>query len=430
MKFQTPKGTRDYIQEDAENLQKVIDVIRSVFKTYGFSPLFTPAFEDFGLLSAKGGLGEGVKDDIYYFKDKSDRELGLRFDLTMPLVRVVASNPQIPKPFKRYALGTVWRYDNPQAMRYREFWQTDIDIIGSQSMAADAECIAVVCECLERLGFQDFYVRLNSRKLIQSVFSEQAGDKIKDVLRIVDKKDKIGENGVREDLEKILDKKAVSAIIKFLKISGGSSSILKKVKTKYGDSEGLRELEEIFEYSKGFGIAKRIKIDLSVVRGLDYYTGPVFEIEMGVGVSCGGGGRYDNLIRNVGGSDMAATGISIGVSRIFEVMKNANMFEKLGSDVKVFVAVTDKKLMKEALKISRKIRKLNGIECESEVSDRKLAKQLEYANSTGADYVVIVGENEIKEGKYVLKNMKMKFEDKLTIGEISNRLKSVAKRKF
>lgn len=127
---------------------------------------------------------------------------------------------------------------------------------------------------------------------------------------------------------------------------------------------------------------------------------------------------------------MAATGISIGVSRIFDVMKNANMFEKLGSDVKVFVAVTDKKLMKEALKISRKIRKLNGIECESEVSDRKLAKQLEYANSIGADYVVIVGENEIKEGKYVLKNMKMKFEDKLTIGEISNRLKSLAKRKF
>ena len=428
MKFQTPKGTRDYIQEDAAGLQKVIDVIRSVFEKYGFSPMFTPAFEDFSLLSAKGGLGESVKDEIYYFKDKSERELGLIFDLTMPLVRVVASNPQIPKPFKRYSVSRVWRYDNPQAMRYREFWQTDIDIVGSGSMAADAECLAVVCECMERLGFQDFFIRMNNRKMIQSAFSEFVEpEKMKDVLRIVDKMDKIGADGVKADLEKVVDKKAVSKIMGFLKISGSNASILKKVKDRYGDNEGVKELQSLIEYAKEMGMLKRLKIDLSVVRGLDYYTGPVFEVELGAGVSCGGGGRYDNLVNAVGGADLSATGISLGVSRIFDVMKNNGMLKSLSSPTKVFVASTESSLLPQAIKVARNVRKIKGVSCDIELSGRNLSKQLEYANSIGADYVVIVGREELKEEKYVLKDMKMKVEDKLKMGELIKKLKQVVK---
>src|SRR3989344_3489086 len=146
MKFQPPKGTRDLLPEDARKLQKIIDVCRQVFEKYGFEPLITPAFESFELLSAKGGLGEAVKDEIYYFKDKSDRELGLRFDLTMPLARVVTSNPQLQKPFKRYAIDKVWRYDKPGANRWREFWQADIDVVGSESIEAEAERLKAICE--------------------------------------------------------------------------------------------------------------------------------------------------------------------------------------------------------------------------------------------------------------------------------------------
>jgi histidyl-tRNA synthetase len=429
MKFQTPKGTRDYAGEDAVKLQKLLDVIRSVFIKYGFSPLFTPAFEDFSLLSAKGGLGEDVKDDIYYFKDKSDRELGLRFEFTMSLVRFVTSNPQIPKPLKRYAIGRVWRYDNPQAMRYREFWQADIDIVGSDSMIADTECLAAICECLESLGFQDFFIRINSRKLVQSVLEQFVDpEQIKEVLRTIDKRDKIGADGVKAELEgKDIDKNDISKILKFLKISGSNTSIVKKIRKRYGDVKGLKEIEEILEYSKEFGIAKRLKFDLSVVRGLDYYTGPVFEVELGVGASCGGGGRYDNLVKDVGGAELSATGISLGVSRIFEVMKSGNMFDRLLNDVNVFVAYTEENLLPQSVKVARRIRKIDGVMCQTEMAERNLSKQLEYADAVKADYVIIVGKKELKENKYVFKDMKLKTEERMKLGDIVKKLKSAKK---
>jgi len=184
MKLQTPKGTRDFFPEDARNLQKLINIARCVFQKYGFQPLFTPAFENFDLLSTKGGLGEGVRDEIYYFKDKSDRELGLRFDLTIPLARFISSNPQISKPFKRYSIDKVWRYDNPQAMRWREFWQADVDIVGSESVLADVECLAAICEVLDEFGFKDYLIRVNSRGLIENLLGKIVPkEKMKDVFR-------------------------------------------------------------------------------------------------------------------------------------------------------------------------------------------------------------------------------------------------------
>ena len=169
MKFQPPKGTRDLLPEDASKLQKIIEVCRNVFEKYGFQPLITPAFENFEMLAAKGGLGEAVKDEIYYFKDKSDRELGLRFDLTMPLARV-SSSASLQKPFKRYAIDKVWRYDNPGSLRYREFWQADVDVVGSKSLLADVECLTAICEVLDSLEFKDYKIRVNSRKLLQNEF--------------------------------------------------------------------------------------------------------------------------------------------------------------------------------------------------------------------------------------------------------------------
>lgn len=416
------------MQKDAENMEKLLDVVRSIFRRFGFSPLFTPAFEDFGLLSVKGGLGEGVKDDIYYFKDKSDRELGLRFDLTMPMVRVVATNPQIKKPFRRYAIGRVWRYDQPQAMRYREFWQADVDIVGAESTVADAECLAVVCECMEQLGFKDFYIRVNNRKMLQNIFERafeiDSANKIKDVFRSIDKMDKIGEEGVEKELkEKGIKPKQIKKMMKFLKTRGSNAVVLKKLAKMYGEVDGLAELSELIKYAKQMKIAKSVKIDVSMVRGLDYYTDSVFEVELGEGVSCGGGGRYDALIQNVGGPEIAATGISLGISRIFQIMKDKEMFEKLDGRIpNVFVANVDEDVFDDALKIAAKLRK-KGIPTQTDSAGRNLGKQLEYANAIGIDYVVIVGKEELKQGKLTLKDMAAKSEDKLSLSDVIKKLK-------
>ncbi len=265
MKFQTPKGTRDLMPQDAELLNYVRSTVSRVFESFGFGPLYTPAFESFDLLAAKGGLGEAVKDEIYFFKDKSERELGLRFDQTMPLARIIASNPQMPKPFKRYAIGTVWRYDNPQAMRWREFWQADIDIIGSKLVVADAEVVAAACRCLEELGFDDYSIRVNNRKFLDARIGKSVENvKIPAVFRILDKLDKIGAEGVKAELKKIgCDKKEVLSLI-----------------SDKGCAEEDGEIVELLKCLKSFGFDKRIVVDASLVRGLEYYTGLVFEISL------------------------------------------------------------------------------------------------------------------------------------------------------
>jgi histidyl-tRNA synthetase len=407
MKFQTPKGTRDLMPEDAARMQKIIETVRSVYEQYGFCPLITPAFESFDLLSAKGGLGEAVKDEIYYFKDKGGREMGLRFDLTMPLTRVVSSNPQMPKPVKLYSISRVWRYDNPQAMRYREFWQADVDILGSKSVYADAEVIAVACKALEKLGFKDFKIRVNDRRMFDDFLkSINVGDAM-EVFRTVDKLEKIGEDGVVSELkDKGLDDRNIEKIMKFLK---SGSKLTKK---------GL--LNELLKKLAVYGCKKYIMVDASLTRGLDYYTSVVFEINLGANVSCGGGGRYNRLVKSVGGGDVPATGISLGLDRILEVMKERDMFGK-ESSVKAFVANVDDTL-KDSIKIAEKLRKKN-IACQTNLMAWNLSKQLEYADRVGIPYVIIVGEKELKSKKFKLRDMKKKTEEELELREIIKRLK-------
>lgn len=418
--MQPPKGTRDFLPERADKLQRIINTLKSVFEKYGFRPLYTPAFENFELLSAKGGLGEAVKDEIYYFKDKGDRELGLRFDLTMPLARVAASNPNLQKPFKRYCIDTVWRYDNPQALRYRQFWQGDIDIVGSKSLLADAECLAAAVECMEALGFKDFYIRVNSRKLLQAIIDVYAKEKSKDAMRIIDKLDKTGKEDVARELSALgIDgEKLVNSVT----IPGENKYVLEKLKERLGGNEGLKEIEDLLSYAKSFGIEKRLKIDVSLARGLEYYTGVVFEIFAGVKVSCGAGGRYDNLIKTISGIDMPATGISFGIDRLLEVMEGKKGV-KNNSFERVFVADID--LKKESIKIASDLREA-GIACEFDVMERKFGRQLEYASSAGIRYVVIVGKEELKKKSVKLKDMKSGKEKTIKISALAKNLKKLA----
>jgi histidyl-tRNA synthetase len=407
MKFQPPKGMRDFLPEEAIKFNRLLKVVKSTFEKYGFEPLFSPAVESFELLSAKGGLGEAVKDEIYYFKDKSGREIGLRFDLTMPLARIVSSNPQLPKPFKRYQIERVWRYDNPQALRYREFWQADIDTVGSSSVLADAECLACVCEIFDKLGFKNYYIRVNDRKLIESILGEaKALEKSKEVMRIIDKLAKIGRNKVKDELRSL----GVDA-----------EKILNLISIENLDEKSFRgeakDLFKLLEYAKSFGMEKRLKIDLTLVRGLEYYTGLVFEVFLGADVSCGGGGRYDNLINVVGGQDLPATGISLGLDRILEIMKEKKMLDLPKTRVKVFIAMVNEKVKEDAIKIAQKLREEN-VSCQIDLMGRSLTKQLEFADGLGIPYVIVVGEKELKEKKFKLKDMKKKTEKSLKLNEI------------
>ncbi|MEM7819957.1 MAG: histidine--tRNA ligase [Candidatus Aenigmatarchaeota archaeon] len=418
MKFQTPRGTRDFLPEDMIRRQYVLDIVRNVFEKWGFDPLETPAFEDWKLLAAKSGGGEEIKKEIYYFKDKSDRELGLRFDLTVPMARVIANNPGLPKPFRRYQIGPVWRYDRPGAGRWREFVQCDVDIVGSSSSEADAIIIATACDCLCELGFSDFIVRINNRKIIEAFLNLLKIKNINDVFRSIDKLEKFGEKIVIDELnEKRIEKNKIKEILEFIKIDN-LEKVFNLIKNERKGIEGINEIKEILSTLDKLDFREYIKFDSSLVRGLDYYTGSVFEIvTMDSKLSIGGGGRYDRLIELFGGKPTPATGISLGIDRIVELMKNRNMFNLPKTLTKIFVANVTEKEKDETIKLAKKLIGL-GLSTEFDVFGRNLSKQLEYVNSKNIPFTIIIGEKELKNKKIKLRNMKSGEEKEIDINNL------------
>lgn len=432
MKFQPPKGTRDFLPDEMIKREYVINKIKNIFIKYGFDTLETPVFENWELLAAK--CGEDIKEQIFKFKDKADRMMGLRFDLTVPMARVLASNPQLPKPFKRYVIAPVWRYEEVTTGRKREFYQCDVDICGSNSMEADVECITVAIECLEKLGFKNFTVKVGNRKILEG-FIQLIKKKIEpeivlefsslEVFRIIDKISKIGVDGVKNELKKLgLKEDQIKELLNIISLRGSYKEVLKKGKKLLKGisiaEEGIKEMEEIFKISRLYKISNLLKVDFSLARGLDYYTGPIYEIEIKGYEKYGsvaGGGRYDNLIGLLGGRQVPATGISLGIERIIEIMKNEKMFDLPKTKVKVFVANVNEKVKAEVIKIAQKLRK-KGISCQIDLMNRKLTKQLEYVDSIGIPFVIVVGREELKKKKFRLKDMRKKTEKELSLQEI------------
>lgn len=437
MKFKAPKGTRDFLPEEKTKREFVINTIKNVFILYGFDPLETPAFEDWELLATK--CGEDIKEQIFRFKDKANRKLGLRFDLTVPMARVIANNPQLPKPFKRYCIAPVWRYEEVTAGRKREFYQCDIDIVGTESMEADVECIACAVDCLKALGFKEFEIKINNRKILEG-FLELIKKRIEpevilefssvEVFRAVDKISRIGLEGVKDELKKIgLKEDQINELLKIISIKEPfkdalerGKKILKGIKIA---EEGIKELEEIFRFSETYGISDFFELDFGLARGLDYYTGPIFEIvvktKRNIG-SIAGGGRYDNLIELLGGRPTPATGISLGIERIIEIMKDEKMFDLPQTRVKVFVANVNEKVKNEVVKITQKLRK-EGIACQIDLMNRNLTKQLEFADKLEIPYSIIVGEKELRSKRFKLRDMRRKTEKELTLNKIIELLK-------
>ncbi len=413
MKFQTPRGTRDFLPEAMIKRKKVMNTLQNIFEKWGFDPLETPAFESWELLAAKAGGGEAIRDEIYYFRDKSNRELGLRFDLTVPLARVVASNPNLPKPFKRYHIGRVWRYDRPGTGRYREFWQADVDIVGAANRRADAEILAIACNALETLGLRDFKIRINSRKLVESFLRNTGIKDISAVFRSIDKLEKIGENAVAKELkEKGLQQARIEEILRFIKMKN-----TKEIDSAAKDKESLNEIIDIVNLLGEYGYSKYVFMDMSLVRGLDYYTACVFEISSS-GISIGGGGRYDNIIEFLGGKPTPAVGISFGIERVLEIMEAKKLLDEKKTTTKVFIACIGVD-MKNAIDLAKALRK-TGIECDYDIIGRSIRKQLDHVNAKGIPYVIFLGSKELEKKSIKLRNMKTGKEEEFNMKDLES----------
>jgi histidyl-tRNA synthetase len=427
--FQPPRGTRDFLPEEMLKRNWVLDRIREVYEVYGFEPLGTPAFESWELLKVKSG--DNIINQIYYFKDKSDRELGLRFEWTASLARVVSSHRELQMPFKRFAIGPVWRYENPSEAHYREFWQADADIVGVSDQIADAEILATTVDCLRSLGFKDFVIKLNDRRILEA-FIELVGmseEKALDIIRSVDKLGKIGRDGVVKELSKyVQNEDSIIKLLDLISIKASAEDVLEHAaKCLEKQPEGVKgcvALKSILDYSKPFGYYDYIVVDLTLARGLDYYTGPVFEVsakgyeDYG---SIAGGGRYDEIIGLFGGEPTPATGVALGIERIVQLLDRKNGFENLRLGVEVLVSPVSESVKSTAIEVAQSLRK-SGISTTLDLLGRGLSKQLNFADRKGIRKVIIVGEKELKKGCVTLRDMATGDQKKVKIDELPSLL--------
>ncbi|NYZ73877.1 histidine--tRNA ligase [Candidatus Micrarchaeota archaeon] len=408
----TPKGMRDIGPEDMFVREEAIEKIRAAFRLFGYRPLETPAMEYLETLRAKAG--PEVDKQIFIIEGG---EYGLRFDLTVPLARYAAST-DAPKPFKRYAIDVVWRKEEPQRGRFREFYQADPDIVGSASMRCEAELLSLANTICVSFGFQKPRIMLNNRKILDGIAAKLGieADVKGEVFRVLDKLDKIGEAEVEKLLREILGGKA-DELLKIIRSKGGNKSKL-ALAAKYSE-EGAKELEEILALC---GSEFEVEVDLFLVRGLGYYTGPVFEVKLSDDIgTVMAGGRYDSLL-GIYGQPAPAVGISVGIERLVTLLAERRKGAGKKTDTKVLVACVKPDFYPDSVRTAAEFRKA-GVACETDLNDRNIRKQLDYANSLGIPFVAVIGEREVKSKSVTLRDMASGKEEVLPIGAAIDRVK-------
>ncbi len=435
-------GFRDYLPEVMIPRQKIIAKIRETFESFGFVPLDTPGLERSSVL---GTDRDEFKMEVYRFQS-GDQDVTLRFDLTVPLSRVVAAYPDILKPFKRYQYGMVWRHEKPQAGRFREFAQFDADIVGSNSILSDTEIIQLMYETLRNLGLKNYVIRFNNRKILNGLpaVAGFAPERSADVFRILDKLDKIGLDEVVKELQRqpdnqydesalALDDASVEKIKEFLALSEGnidSLSLINGLKSFFAGvavaEEGVSECEQIIANLQLLGIPQaNWKFDLSIARGLGYYTGPVFETTLTDLPQIGSvfsGGRFDDLVMRYTGEKVPAVGASVGVDRLIAAMDQLGILPREKATAKVMIANIDATLQNDILVIASKLRAA-GIKTEIYLGyELTLKGQLIYTLNRGVPYLIIYGANEAKDNKVTLKALETKKQELLTVDEVIERL--------
>jgi histidyl-tRNA synthetase len=442
MNTQPARGMRDFLPADVRRREYVIGVIKEVYERYGFEPLETPAVENIETLLGK--YGEEGNQLIFKILKRGEHEktgeadLALRYDLTVPLARVVAQyRNELPKFFKRYQIQPVWRADRPARGRFREFYQCDVDILGSRSMVVEAELCAAVSDVLVKLGFNDFTIRLNHRQVLAGLLNMAniPLDKHSDALVVIDKLDKIGKEGAAKEFHErgisevggqyLLDffkgiKEFMDTIEQAEQINEPEESVRAKVSSmindnglailrRYlGNNDGIDELSSIIEYTSVGGVSSRIWIDPSLARGLSYYTGAIMEISVPfLSGSLGGGGRYDNLVGMFSGQDVPACGFSLGLERIIVVMTERGMFPPALTEAPADVMVTiwNEESVNDSLQLATVLR-AEGLRVDLYPDADKLGKQFKYASSRGIAFVAVIGDEEKARGEVALKDMR------------------------
>src|SRR5688572_13984262 len=428
---QPPRGMRDFLPSEVRKREYVIGVIKEVYERYGFEPLETPAAENIETLMGKYGeegnqlMFKILKRGVHEGTGQAD--LALRYDLTVPLARVVAEyRDKLPRFFKRYQIQPVWRADRPARGRYREFYQCDVDVLGSRSMIVEAEIISASIEALGKLGFSDFVVRLNHRKVLTGILDAAgiAQEKHVTALIALDKLDKIGSEGVLREFEtrEVIAADAGRELLALFESSGDNDQILGRLEQFIGShevgSEGIADLREIISYLS----SAVVRIDPSLARGLSYYTGAILEIQVkDLAGSLGGGGRYDNLVGMFLGQDIPACGFSLGLERIILVMTERNMFpvNLLRSSAEVMIAIW-RDGAKVALDLASELR-TQGVRVDVYPDgDAKLGNQISYAVKRGIPFVAFIGEDERDKGLVVLKNLTSGKQETLDRGEVAH----------
>ena len=414
-KARLPRGFRDRTAAEIAAERKALDTIRTVYQSYGFEPLETPAFEFTDALGKFLPDVDRPNEGVFSLRDDDEQWLSLRYDLTAPLARYVAENFQhLPKPFRRYQVGPVWRNEKPGPGRYREFTQFDADTVGSNSPSADAELPMMVCDALEALGLKrgDFVVKMNSRKLLDAVLGSAQVDAAKrgTVLRAIDKFDRLGEDGVRRLLGP--GRKDESGdFTKGAELNDGQiAQVMNLLHGKVdGGMDDLNAIAAILAAS-GYG-EDRVRIDTTIIRGLDYYTGPVFEAQLTFPVknedgedvvfgSVAGGGRYDDLVARFTGQQVPATGISIGISRLMTALRSRG----LAGDVMPLIVVLSLDDAARAFATARELRDA-GFRAEAYVGNKRFGDQLKYADKRGAALAIIEGGDEVANKQITIKNL-------------------------
>jgi len=428
-----PKGTRDFSPAEMARRNYIFDTIKAVFKLYGYQPIETPAMENLSTLMGKygeegdkllfkilnsGDFISGVSEELFTEKNSnkitsSISEKGLRYDLTVPFARfVVQHQNEIVFPFKRYQIQPVWRADRPQKGRYREFYQCDVDVIGSNSLLNETELVQIIGEVFRRLNIE-IIVKINNRKVLAGI-AEVIGEanRITDITVAIDKLDKIGlENVNKELVEKGVSSEAIETLQPILHLEGNTTTKLGQLKQILASSEigqkGIGELTTLFAYIENLGLSDKTELDLTLARGLNYYTGAIFEVkatDVAIGSICGGG-RYDDLTGIFGLPGVSGVGVSFGAERIYDVLTQLEAFppETSGATQVLFINFGE---TEEAycLPVISKVRKA-GVSAEIYPDRAKMKKQMDYANRKGIPFVAIAGESEISQNKITLKNM-------------------------
>lgn len=437
MKPSLARGTRDFTPSQIQKREYIFNIIKNVFKKFAFAPIETPTFENLSVLTGKYGeegdqlIFKILNSGDYLLESKSKNidlqsidskkllplisEKALRYDLTVPFARFVVMNRnQISFPFKRYQIQPVWRADRPQKGRYREFYQCDADVVGTESLLCEAEIVLMIHEVMHTLRIKNFEIKLNNRKILSGVTEiVNAIGKETDICTAIDKLDKIGEDGVKKELiERGISEKSIELLMPIINFKGNNEQIIEFLSTKLENSEigkkGIEEIKSVIDFIQNYGTqVPELQIDISLARGLSYYTGAIFEVkakdvQMG---SITGGGRYDNLTGLFGMDGVSGVGISFGVERIYDVMEELSLFPSFENTFsKVLIAHFDELTMAYGLKILNQLR-INNIASEIYPQIAKIKKQFEYANNKNIPYVMVLGESEISNQTITLKNM-------------------------